>query len=139
MDHVICLGVVGIGKSGCRAEQQASLFKISAAGADKQEDKNELLKDYEKHLDEFKSSHMVVMIQDLECWLLLYFNKYNNTETINNAEDKVKQYMEIKGKIGKPLVTQALLKKPDFWDRLIKYKDKNKSFRDFLCRVDPNL
>jgi hypothetical protein len=102
-------------------------------------DKNELLRDYEKHLDEFKSSHMVVMIQDLECWLLLYFNKYNNTETINNAEDKIKQYMEVRGKIGKPLVTQTLLKKPDFWDRLIKNKNKNKSFRDFLYRVDPNL
>jgi len=105
------------------------------------QDKDELIKDYEKHpdLDKFKASDMVVMIQDLECWLLLYFNKFNNTETINNAGDKIKQYLEIKENIGKPQVTQALLKKPDFWDRLIEYKNKNKSFRDFLYRVDPNL
>lgn len=105
------------------------------------QDKDELLKYYEKHLDldKFKASDMVVMIQDLECWLLLYFNKFNNTETINNAEDKIKQYLEIKENIGKPQVTQALLKKPDFWDKLIEYKNKNKSFRDFLYRVNPNL
>jgi hypothetical protein len=103
------------------------------------QDKAELLKDYERNLKKFKSSDMVVIIQDLECWLLLYFNKYNNTETINNAENKIKQYLEIKGNIGKPLVTQTLLKKPDFWNKLIEYKNKNKSFRDFLYRVDQNL
>jgi hypothetical protein len=103
------------------------------------QDKDELFKDYEKHLDKFKSSDIVVMIQDLECWLLLYFNKFNNTETINNAEDKIKQYLEIKENIGKPQVTQALLKKLDFWDKLIEYKNKNKSFRDFIYRIDPNL
>ena len=103
------------------------------------QDKNELLKNYEKHLDKIKSSDMVVMIQDLECWLLLYFDKFNNTETINNAEDKIKQYLEIKENIGKPQVTQTLLKKPNFWEKLIKYKNKNKSFRDFLHRVDPNI
>ena len=103
------------------------------------QDKDELLKNYEKHLDKFKSSDMVVMIQDLECWLLLYFNRFNNTETINNAEDKIKQYLEIKENIPKPQVTQALLKKSDFWDKLIEYKNKNKSFRDFLYRVDTKL
>lgn len=102
-------------------------------------DKEELLKEYEENLKNYNLSDIVVMIQDLESWLLLYFNKYKNTETIKNAEDRIKQLMEIKGLTSKPQVTQWLLKKTDFWDKLIKYKDKNKSFRDFVYRVDPNL
>lgn len=115
-------------------------LKTQKPGTEKYfQDKTELLKNYEKKLDRFKSSDIVVMIQDLECWLLLYFNRLNNTETIINAEEKIKQFLEMKETIGKPQLTQCLLKKKDFWDRLIGYKDKNKSFRDFLTRIDSNL
>ena len=102
-------------------------------------DKDELLKEYEENLKNYNLSDMVVMIQDLESWLLLYFNKYKNTETIKNAESRIKQLMDIKEITSKPQVTQWLLKRTDFWDKLIKYKNKNNSFRDFVYRVDPNL
>ncbi|MCP5108645.1 MAG: RloB domain-containing protein [bacterium] len=103
-------------------------------------DKKELLTEYRKNLKQFNSSVLIVVIQDLECWLLLYFNKYPNTETIDDAEKRIKKLMEYEHKaIGKPQMARMLLKKPDFWDKLITYKNKNKSFRKFLELVNPDL
>lgn len=103
-------------------------------------DKKELLTEYREHLKQFDASVFIVVIQDLECWLLLYFNKYPNTETIFDAEKRIKKLMghDHRG-IGKPQITKMLLKKSDFWDTLIKYKSKNNSFREFLELVNPNL
>jgi len=104
------------------------------------QDKTELLTEYRKKLKQFDSSVLIVVIQDLECWLLLYFNKFPNTEKINDAEKRIKKLMghDHRG-IGKPQITKMLLKKPDFWDKLITYKNNNNSFREFLKRVNPDL
>ena len=103
-------------------------------------DKEELLAEYQGKLKKFSTSVFIVVIQDLECWLLLYYNKYPDTERINDAEKQLKKLMgyEHRG-IGKPQITRILLKRSDFWEKLNENKDKNKSFRDFLERVHSNL
>jgi hypothetical protein len=103
-------------------------------------DKNELLAEYREKLKQFNRSEFIVQIQDLESWLLLYYNKYQNTETIDDAEKEIKNLIgsDHKGN-GKLQITRLLLKKPNFWDNLIRHKKKNNSFREFLERIDPDL
>lgn len=78
----------------------------------------------------------IVMVQDLECWLLLYYQGYSNTETIKDAEIKLKTEMKIKGTLSKPLIVKRLIQKTDFWDKLKDNKKRNKSFALFLDKVD---
>ena len=116
-------------------------LKTQKSGSERHyRDEKELLTEYRENLKQFNTSVLIVVIQDLECWLLLYFNKYPNTEIINDAGKRVKKLMghDHKG-IGKPQITKMLLKKSDFWDTLIKYKSKNNSFRKFLELVNHDL
>ncbi|MCP4216176.1 MAG: hypothetical protein GY765_16125 [bacterium] len=98
----------------------------------------ELLLEYEEKLKGYDTSDMVIMVRDLECWVLLYFDKYSDTERIDDAEKKLSQLMA--GNSGsKPRVLQRLMKKNDFWERLFKNKSNNKSFCEFIRRTDEAL
>lgn len=98
--------------------------------------KKELIAAYKKNLKSVKTASQktsfAVMVKDLECWELVYFDKYNNTETIDDAEKEIKRIMGIKGTVSKDTLSQRLLKKPDFWEKLIQNKHKNQSLNDFV-------
>jgi hypothetical protein len=100
---------------------------------------NDMIADYKKNLKHTGSLNYVIMVQDLECWLLLYFSKHGNTQTISNSEETLKKLMNIKGTISKKIIVQRLTAKSDFWEKLLQNRHRNKSFHDFLTRVDPDL
>ena len=90
---------------------------------------------YRQHVAIPEKVGYIVMVLDLECWLLLYFSKHNNTETIKDSEKKLKELMGVGSSSSKIITAKRLIQKPDFWKKLISNKDKNKSFSDFLDKA----
>jgi hypothetical protein len=96
----------------------------------------ELTTDYKQQLENTGPIDFVVMVKDLECWLLLYFSKFPDTQRIDDSEKQIKQLMDIKGTFSKIEIVHRLTRKNDFWETVIKNKNQNKSFAKFLEKVD---
>jgi hypothetical protein len=111
-------------------------LKTQKVGSQKNYDTaEEMIKDYKHNLKNLDGIDYVVMVQDLECWLLVYFSKYENTETIHDAEGRIKKLMDIKSSISKNIVVRRLTKKPDFWNKLLKNRRKNRSLSHFFDKA----
>jgi hypothetical protein len=98
----------------------------------------EMMGDYKKNLKNLVNVDYVIMVQDLECWLLLYFPKPGrmNTESIKNAEQELRRAMKLKESLSKVTTVRRLTRNIDFWEMLQQNKSKNKSFNDFLEKVN---
>jgi hypothetical protein len=98
----------------------------------------EMMGDYKKNLKNLVNVDYVIMVQDLECWLLLYYPKTGrkNTETIKNAEQELRRSMKLKESISKVTTVRRLTRNIDFWEKLRQNSYKNKSFNDFLEKVN---
>ena len=97
--------------------------------------KHEIIADYRMKIQEQDKVDYIVMVLDLECWLLLYFSRHNNTETIKNSKKKLKKVMGIRGSLSETITVKRLMKKTDFWEKLLSNKGKNKSFLDFSNKI----
>lgn len=98
----------------------------------------EMRGDYKKNLKNLVNVDYVIMVQDLECWLLLYYPKpgRKNTESIKNAVQELRRSMKLKESISKVTTVRRLTRNIDFWEKLRQNKYKNKSFNDFLEKVN---
>jgi hypothetical protein len=98
----------------------------------------EMIGDYKKNLKNLEKVDYVIMVQDLECWLLLYYPelKNKNTESINSAEKVLKRAMGSKESISKTTAVKRLTNNNDFWTKLLQNSDKNKSFKAFLEKIN---
>jgi hypothetical protein len=98
----------------------------------------EMMGDYKKNLKNLVNVDYVIMVQDLECWLLLYYSKpgRKNTETIKNAEQELRRSMKLNVSISKVTTVRRLTRNIDFWEKLRQNRSKNKSFNDFLEKVN---
>lgn len=98
----------------------------------------EMMGDYKKNLKNLVNVDYVIMVQDLECWLLLYFPKPGrmNTESVNNAEQELKKSMKLNESLSKVTVVERLTRNIDFWEKLQQNRYKNKSFNDFLVKIN---
>ena len=102
----------------------------------------EMMGDYKKNLKNLVNVDYVIMVQDLECWLLLYFPKTGrmNTETITNAEQELRREMQpnesTSKSISKVTTVRRLTRNIDFWEKLRQNRSRNKSFNDFLEKVE---
>jgi hypothetical protein len=98
----------------------------------------EMMGDYKKNLKNLVNVDYVIMVQDLECWLLLYYSKpgRKNTETIKNAEQELRRSMKLNVSISKVTTVRRLTRNIDFWEKLRQNRYKNKSFNDFLEKVE---
>jgi hypothetical protein len=100
--------------------------------------REEMVADYKKNLENPGMVDYIVIVRDLECWLLLYFSRHKNTQTVKDSKKELNGLMEKQKTITKIAIAQRLTKKKDFWDKLVQNKDKNESFRDFFAKAIPD-
>ncbi|MCP4156433.1 MAG: hypothetical protein GY757_52455 [bacterium] len=101
----------------------------------------EMIRDYKLNLKNLDHVDYIVMVQDLEGWLLLYYATpgRKNTENVKNTEKKLRRAMNTNESISKVTMVKRLTRNRDFWEILRSNRQKNKSFNYFLEKVDTAL
>ena len=101
----------------------------------------EMVRDYKANLKNLGHVDYVIMVQDLECWLLLYYSPHggNDTGNVRNAEKELRRAMDLRESISKVTMVKRLTHKSDFWETLQRNRKNNKSFNDFLEKIDSIL